>query len=94
MGYDDRFWPDSGPRSIGRPEGVDVSGRRKATCDFRSPARIVDLQRVGLKKAKRIRKSVRKITWDNDLRRKSRKTVSPDFGGVLLGARTKLKDEG
>ena len=52
MGYDYRFWPDSGRRSIGRLETIDVSGRRKATCDFRSAARIFDLQRVGYLNAK------------------------------------------
>ena len=46
---DERFWPASAPRPGGGPEAIDVNGWWKATCDFRSAARIVDLQRVGLK---------------------------------------------
>ena len=53
MVYDDRFRPVSGRRSIGRPETLDVSGWRKATCNIRRAARIVELQRVGYKKAKK-----------------------------------------
>ena len=50
---DERFWPASAPRPGGGPEAIDVNGWWKATCDFRSAARIVDLQRVGYKNAKK-----------------------------------------
>ena len=83
--YEERFRPVSAPRPGGPSETVDTNGVRKATCDIRPAARIFELRLVWLKNAKRIRKSRRKITWDNDLRRKTRKTAPADFGGVLMG---------